>query len=457
MPDTHLGVYLGGRRIGSVAESDGAHRLTFDDEWRWSSGRLELSAGLVKSQRVHEGPRVSAYLQGLLPDDARVRSRWAARFQTANTPLGLLRHIGLDCAGAVQFSTTTSDDLDLPGGLEPVDDADVAEHLAALRGDPSAWAMPADHGGYFSLAGMQSKFALRRTDDGWAVPWGSEPSTHILKPGIFGLPHQGVVEHLTQRAARAFGIDAAATTIERFGDEVVLAVERYDRVRHPDGTVERVHQEDFVQALGIDPETKYESDGGPGIRSCAGLLRDALRGRAATAGIRRFVEGVVFHWVAVSTDAHAKNSSLLHTARGSDLAPMYDAASALAYERVDGMHPKQVKLAMKLGSDYRVDSTQARHVARTAADVGVDPQWVLERARSIASAFPDAISDGLRALADAEVGVDDAFRTAFLDAAARRSAAVIRSIDQMGPLPAAGTQAASARTASGRFAAKRGE
>lgn len=43
----------------------------------------------------------------------------------------------------------------------------------------------------------------------------------------------------------------------------VIVVERYDRVVGPDGAVERIHQEDFCQAVGVPPETKHEEYGGP--------------------------------------------------------------------------------------------------------------------------------------------------------------------------------------------------
>ena len=45
-------------------------------------------------------------------------------------------------------------------------------------------------------------------------------------------------------------------TVHRVADCVYLLVDRYDRVRQPDGALQRLHQEDFCQALGIVPEYK---------------------------------------------------------------------------------------------------------------------------------------------------------------------------------------------------------
>ncbi len=57
------------------------------------------------------------------------------------------------------------------------------------------------------------------------------------------------------------------TAVVTFGDEVAIAVERYDRVRdETTGWIARVHQEDVCQALGIRPTLKYQAEGGPGPR-----------------------------------------------------------------------------------------------------------------------------------------------------------------------------------------------
>lgn len=59
------------------------------------------------------------------------------------------------------------------------------------------------------------------------------------------------------------------TAVEFFGDERVIVVERYDRVVR-DGVVRRVHQEDVCQALGVRPEAKYQSEGGPSPEAITG-------------------------------------------------------------------------------------------------------------------------------------------------------------------------------------------
>ena len=50
-------------------------------------------------------------------------------------------------------------------------------------------------------------------------------------------------------------MNAAESRLERFEEREAIVVVRYDR--SPEGN--RLHQEDFCQALGLDPAAKYES------------------------------------------------------------------------------------------------------------------------------------------------------------------------------------------------------
>lgn len=118
--------------------------------------------------------------------------------------------------------------------------------------------------------------------------------------------------------------------------------------RMPDGQW-ATHQEDFCQAIGIPPETKYGEDGGPSLSRIAGLLATV-----ATSGLLECPLGaVVVNSLLGNGDAHAKNFWLLHEASGTlRLSPLYDLLSTLHYgDDHLAMHEDGVHCTTRVRSD----------------------------------------------------------------------------------------------------------
>src|SRR3546814_8508891 len=86
-------------------------------------------------------------------------------------------------------------------------------------------------------------------------------------------------EAFAMRLAAAAGLAVAAVEPRRASAIPYLLVERYDR-SDAGGTIRRIHQEDFCQALGIEPEQKYAIEGGPGFAACFGLVRRTCTSQA---------------------------------------------------------------------------------------------------------------------------------------------------------------------------------
>ncbi len=74
------------------------------------------------------------------------------------------------------------------------------------------------------------------------------------------------------------------------------------------------------------------------------------------------------------------------------LAPLYDVASALP----DGTHERKLRLAMKLGGDYRV-YLHRNPWPRAARELGLDPTTLADRVRELAVLAPDAFADAAAA------------------------------------------------------------
>jgi serine/threonine protein kinase HipA of HipAB toxin-antitoxin module len=70
-------------------------------------------------------------------------------------------------------------------------------------------------------------------------------------------------EWLCAQIVAGFGIPVARCSVEQFGEQPALVVERFDRRLAADGKwFMRLPQEDFCQATATAPALKYESDGG---------------------------------------------------------------------------------------------------------------------------------------------------------------------------------------------------
>ena len=389
---TSLIVLMAGRRVGVLTQTDnGRLALEYDEDWRSSRNATPLSLSMPLARRTHEDPVVRSVLWGLLPDNERVLERWARDYQiSAGNPFALLQHVGEDCASGAQFVAPgrVESIVNGDGGVQWLDEAHLAERLRALRADPTSWHV--HNSGQFSLAGAQAKTALyfdpiaRR----WGEPWGATPTTHILKPAVAGLDEHDLNEHLCLSAAGLAGLLVARSSVVTFEEERGIEVERYDRrYQSETGLVQRLHQEDLCQALGVSPTKKYQSDGGPSPEHIIDMLRREVHPkRAADAQITRFVDALAFNWIIAGTDAHAKNYSLLLSGRQVRLAPLYDVASALAY---DDMYLPKLQMAMRIGGEYRIEGISNRHWRRFAETNRLDPEETITRIDTLAARAPD--------------------------------------------------------------------
>ncbi|MCW2929244.1 MAG: putative HipA protein [Actinomycetia bacterium] len=298
---------------------------------RWGAGSRVLSVGLPLGLAM--GPRDNRgldFFENILPEGAALTTMAAlAQVRPADT-FGVLAAFGRDCAGAiVVLPEGEAPDAGGETGYTPVTDDGLARVIAAL--DVAPLAASADRGFRPSLAGFQRKALVGRAPDGrWQLPYGSAPSTWILKPDG---PHPMAANEATcLRLARACGLDVPETELISLGDLAVLAVKRYDRRDSPAGPA-RIHQEDGCQATATPPGQKYQEQGGPSLSD----LATAIRNFGDPHDVAELLRRATFNMAVGNADAHAKNFSLLH---GADdpvvrLAPLYDVLSTMALEITD--------------------------------------------------------------------------------------------------------------------------
>ena len=387
-------VWMNGERVGTWQRTrTGGHRFVYEESWLASDRVRPLSLSLpITPDRTVTGPVVANFFDNLLPDDERIRRRVSARFKVGSTDVfELLQAIGRDCVGAVQLLPPEQP----PTGFdrvayETMDDQAVARHLRGVAAEPGLGADQDLDDLRISIAGAQEKTALLRVDGQWCRPLGATPTTHILKLplGLVGgrrldLSHSVYNEWLCAQLLREMGLPVAVTDIATFGDETVLAVERFDRqwVERPHAEnrwIARIPQEDFCQVLGVSSHDKYEAQGGPRMAQCLQVLRSS---RTATADIRHFLCAQLAFWLLAATDGHAKNFSIfLLPGGGYRMTPLYDVISVWP---VIGNGPnlvawQEAKLAMAVRSKnvhYELARIQTRHWHGLAQRSGAEGTW----------------------------------------------------------------------------------
>ncbi len=379
-----LDVYLNQDFAGRLEESRGKLSFTYQRTWLDSKRFIPLSVTMGPQRDPYPDEVTRPFFENLLPE-GEIRGAIAKLKQvSAKNTFGLLGEIGGDCAGAVSLS---------PGGEKPrpnagyvvLPDERLAEVLAGMAKRPL---LVFDDELRLSLAGAQNKLPLHYDGKQLSLPRGSAPSSHILKPGG-GFGHMPANEHFCMRLANALGLPVPATLILRKPESLYL-IERYDRARAPDGTLTRIHQIDFCQALNLPSQKKYEHEGGPSLALCFEVIKKYSSQPAKDR--LNLISWTIFNYLVGNADAHAKNLSLLITREGIALAPFYDLVSTAAYRELTE------KLALKIGGENRPDWIKKRHWDGLAEISDTNPRIVRQQIEKLASTIVDKARDTAGAL-----------------------------------------------------------
>ncbi|MCX6970677.1 MAG: HipA N-terminal domain-containing protein [Verrucomicrobia bacterium] len=222
-----LSVFVEGRMMGCLLWDRRRDRLSFRYDTSWADFPLSLSMPLTASEHGHSV--VEAFLWGLLPDNDGVLQRWGERFQVSpRNAFKLLWHVGEECAGAFQFirpdRLATWSKTPPPGGVTWLTPEEVAGRIQLLLKDHSASRTSSDAGS-FSLAGAQPKtaFIFDPKKKRWGIPFGSVPTTHILKPATGAFDGFAENEHFCLRLAGVLGFPTASSSVQYFGDCPVIS------------------------------------------------------------------------------------------------------------------------------------------------------------------------------------------------------------------------------------------
>lgn len=361
-----LNVCLYEHKIGKLTQ-DGHGQMSFQyaEDWLGRRDALPLSHSLPLQKEPFQQKQCRAFFAGVLPE-ATNREVIASNFGiSARNDFAMLEKIGDECAGAV---AAVAEGAQLPTQNQhyrKLNDNDLIDILEQLPRRPLMAGWRANEQEVrLSLAGAQDKLAVHVENDVISLPMNGAPSTHIFKPAherFEGLVHNEV---FCLDLAREVGLPVVKATVRSIHRTDHLLVQRYDRLVSSSGQIKRVHQEDFCQALGIVPETKYQSEGGPSLKQCFDLLRNVSS--APVIDLQHLLNGVIFNVLIGNNDAHGKNFSLLFlpARTGSSyqvrLAPFYDLICTTYYPELS------TKMAMKIGGEANAGKLSARHFEKLA-------------------------------------------------------------------------------------------
>ncbi len=373
-----LDIWWERRLLGQLTQDrHGELGFVYSPDWLARDDAPALSASLPKRGEPYSRRECRPFFAGLLPEEGQRQAVARVLGVSPGNNFALLDRLGGDVAGALELlppgETPRPADADGPPGL--LDEAGLVNLLDSLPARPL---LAGEQGLRLSLAGSQTKVPVVLADGAVALPSPRQPTTHILKPSIPRFPGVTENEAFTMRLAAAAGLDVASVEARAIRDRRFLLVSRYDRATGSDGRVRRIHQEDFCQALAVNPERKYSADGGPTLKNCFELLRRlALR---PAVDVLKLLDAVIFNLLVGNADAHGKNFSILYEGDGPRLAPLYDLLATIAYPELS------TGMAMKVGRRAMLEEMDARGWAVFAADATLGLPLVRRRVTEIGEA-----------------------------------------------------------------------
>lgn len=373
-----LTVWWGDQTVGALRiDRQGDIEFTYADAWRAASHARAISVSLPLRAEPFLRRETRPFFEGLLPEESQRIAVARALGVSQQNEFRLLEQIGGEVAGALSLwpegETPPIASYDTPP--TPLSEDAL---IALLDRLPMRPLLAGEDGLRLSLAGAQAKVPLVQTDAGLALPRPGEPTTHILKPPIARFADTTENEAFAMRLAKGIGLDTANVDIVNVRDRSFLLVKRYDRQMDSEGRVQRLHQEDFCQAMGYTSAQKYAADGGPVFRDCFALLR-----RAATRPARdvlKLLDATLFNLIIGNADAHGKNFSLLYESDEITLAPLYDLLSTVSYPDLSP------NLAMKIARRARLEDLVTRDWAKFAEETGLTEPFIRRRAAALAEA-----------------------------------------------------------------------
>lgn len=375
---SQLFVVLSNNPVGQIVLDEKRRWIfQYDSAWLKNPNAFPISIQLPLREAAFNPDHAKPFFANLLPEGD-VRNLIAKKLQVSEgNVFELLKRLGGECAGALSLYSTPQPSQK-NGDYRAISSGELDRLLDNTSHRPL---LLADQNARLSLAGAQEKVPVYVKNDDLFFPENGAASTHILKPAMQYFEGSVQNEAFCMMLARGIGLNVPDVKV-LMGNQARSAflIRRYDRKINRNGSVTRLHQEDFCQALGMSPDQKYQNEGGPSFTDCFEILDHHATQPALDK--KRLIEWAVFNFLIGNCDAHAKNISLLIAADTIQLAPFYDLMSTVVYEGLSE------KMAMKIGGHYERNIIAARHFEKFSDDIGVKSTIVLQIVKEFSKNLP---------------------------------------------------------------------
>ena len=360
-------------------------------EYLDSGYAVPISISLPLQAEAFSAEKTRIFFEGLLPEgfSRRAVASWIKAQE--DDYLSILSVLGRECLGAIKV--VDSEVKEIFSEYEKLDLPQV-KALAAEGATKSTQILMETH---LSLTGASGKVGLYHDQktDSWYLPKGDAPSTHIVKQSHVRLSNIVVNEQLCMLTARNLGIEVPNTFIINAGNgsdaDVLYATERYDRVFSQNRIIDglpvpnRLHQEDFAQALGLPFSDKYEKGDSGYLRRMFDLIK--FNCSDPLADLKKLWTTICFDFLIGNTDCHVKNFSLLYNdnLRHISLAPAYDIVSTTVYQMTRDM-------SFFIGDSMNIGSINRASFAAASKEISLPEKIAMALFDELANSFEGAIS-----------------------------------------------------------------
>jgi serine/threonine-protein kinase HipA len=373
-------VFINGILAGKIGRPPGQQVVfTLLEEYRQRWPRPVLGQQFEDKPRakyVGKSQKLPAFFANLVPEKGPLRQLIEHSLGlTSRDDLALLVALGEGLPGAVEVRLGTEGanllDATQPSVTEATTET-ATDEVSAFR---------------FSLGGVQMKFSVLLEADKLLLPLRNELGNWIVKFDSRDYPNLPANEYAIMQWAAKAGFEvpecqllpgtalpeALRTRVTL--PETVFLIRRYDR----DGG-RRIHQEDFAQVAGLQPEKKYDHWS---YETCAAIVRQVC----GTEQYEEFIRRLVFMVASGNTDAHLKNWSFLYPdGTNAVLTPMYDQVAVVAW-----LTPEW---ALHFAGSKRPAQTDEAAFRRLAQMSGGEPERVIQIVNETLAAVAQAWQDG---------------------------------------------------------------